>query len=111
MRAFVRVCMSSRPQVDLRSATELERDKLIHGGMYEGFVSVGGLGTGVWEGQEWDQSGREENEKALPKTGNGDDGVLRKRYFVSLIDESVYKKGVFQRMRRRHKVSTDYAGG
>lgn len=34
----------------------------------------------------------------------GSEGKRRRRYFVSLIDESIYKKGVFQRLRRRHKV-------
>ncbi|CAN0464510.1 unnamed protein product, partial [Ectocarpus sp. 12 AP-2014] len=70
-----------RTLVDLRSATELGHDELIHGDVYEGFVNVGGgdhSGTGV--------------------------SVGLARYFVSLIDESIYKKGVFQRLRRRHKV-------
>lgn len=31
-------------------------------------------------------------------------GEARRRYFVSLIDESIYKKGVFQRLSRWHKV-------
>lgn len=34
-------------------------------------------------------------------------GERRRRYFVSLIDESIYKKGVFQRLRRRHKVRAE----
>ncbi|CAM9557151.1 unnamed protein product [Sphacelaria rigidula] len=41
------------------------------------------------------------------KTVDGEereDGSKR-RYFVSLIDESIYKKGVFQRLRRRHKAA------
>ena len=98
-------------QVDLRSATELGHDELIHGDIYEGFVNVGGGehgGTGVWEGPAWDEAIVEEsNETVAAGTIDGDAGSerrRRRRYFVSLIDESIYKKGVFQRLRRRHKV-------
>lgn len=98
-------------QVDLRSATELGHDELIHGDIYEGFVNVGRGehgGTGVWEGPAWDEAIVEEsNETVAAGTIDGDAGSerrRRRRYFVSLIDESIYKKGVFQRLRRRHKV-------
>lgn len=109
-------------QVDLRSATELGHDELIHGDVYEGFVNVGGGehgATGVWEGPEWDEAIVEESVSshgaaatlggAAAVLGGAVDGEdagsdRRRRYFVSLIDESIYKKGVFQRLRRRHKV-------
>ncbi|CAM9730061.1 unnamed protein product [Ectocarpus fasciculatus] len=118
-----------RTLVDLRSATELGHDELIHGDVYEGFVNVGGgdhSGTGVSEGPGWDEAIQEENNKALPvqsKIGgasigaegaeegvvveelNGGGSEKKRRYFVSLIDESIYKKGVFQRLRRRHKAA------
>ncbi len=113
-------------QVDLRSATELGGDELIHGDVYEGFVNIGGGehgGTGVWEGPAWDEAVNEggaaaavtaaaaaaaaaaeaEAEAGL-EAREEDMGSGRRRYFVSLIDESIYKKGVFQRLRRRHKV-------
>lgn len=95
-------------QVDLRSATELGRDELIHGDIYEGFVNVGGGehgGTGVWEGPAWDEAILEESNETA-SSGGAAAGLDRRkrRYFVSLIDESIYKKGVFQRLRRRHKV-------
>lgn len=94
-------------QVDLRSATELEKDELIHADVYQGFVNVGPpeQGTGVWEGPLWDEAMMEESlSEDFMGTGTGKGGDSRRRYFVSLIDESIYKKGVFQRLRRRHKV-------
>lgn len=99
-------------QVDLRSGKELGKDELIHGDVYEGFVNVGGGeygGTGVWEGPEWDEAVSEESVGAFLEGTSGemagkDQEGSRRRYFVSLIDESIYKKGVFQRLRRRHKV-------
>lgn len=114
-------------QVDLRSATELGHDELIHGDIYDGFVNVGGGehgGTGVWEGPAWDEAIVEESNETAALGGasavaagtvNGDTGSerrrRRRRYFVSLIDESIYKKGVFQRLRRRHKVGSCGGGG
>lgn len=103
-------------QVDLRSATEIERDELIHADVYEGFVTIGGDKPVSWEGPAWDKvmaqrinelfwGGKVEVEgsEAEGEDIDGDPGA-RRRYFVSLIDESIYKKGVFQRLRRRHKV-------
>lgn len=92
-------------QVDLRSARELEQDELIHGDMYEGFVNVWGAdgGAGAWgAGGVWDED-VVEDEISSGATGGGL-GSRKRRYFVSLIDESIYRKGVFQRLRRRHKV-------
>ncbi|CAN0229905.1 unnamed protein product [Ectocarpus sp. 12 AP-2014] len=118
-----------RTLVDLRSATELGHDELIHGDVYEGFINVGGgdhSGTGVSEGPAWDEAIQGESNEALPVQGNAggasagaggaEEGVVveeddggglekKRRYFVSLIDESIYKKGVFQRLRRRHKAA------
>ncbi|CAN0164739.1 unnamed protein product, partial [Laminaria digitata] len=102
-----------RTLVDLRSATELERDELIHGDMYEGFVNVRDVdrGTGAWEGGcVWDEGAVEDGSSsgavaAAAGAVEGGEGLRRRRYFVSLIDESVYKKGVFQRLRRRHKAA------
>lgn len=97
-------------QVDLRSATEVEQDELIHADIYRGFVNVGPpeQGTGVWEGPLWDVAMKEESNHRddFMGTDTGKGGDSRRRYFVSLIDESIYKKGVFQRLRRRHKVRT-----
>eukprot|EP00903_Cladosiphon_okamuranus_P008461 g8129.t1 len=97
--------------VDLRSATELGHDELIHGDVYEGFINVGGGehgGTGVWEGPTWDEAIVEDSNPAAG-TVDGDTGSerrrRRRRYFISLIDESIYKKGVFQRLRRRHQAA------
>lgn len=100
--------------MDLRSNTELGKDEHIHGDIYEGFVNVGGGkygATGVWEGPAWDEAILEESIGGLLE-GTSPAKVVekeigegpRRRYFISLIDESIYKKGVFQRLRRRHKV-------
>ncbi|CAM9714067.1 unnamed protein product, partial [Hapterophycus canaliculatus] len=100
-----------RTLVDLRSGTELGKDELIHGDVYEGFVNVGGGehgGTGVWEGPAWDEAILEESAGALSggtSVEGKDGGGSRRRYFISLIDESIYKKGVFQRLSRRHKAA------
>lgn len=57
-------------------------------------------------GDESEDTVREEGNGACGDGGGGDgSGDSRRRYFVSLIDEGIYKKGVFQRLRRRHKVS------
>ena len=103
-------------QVDLRSAKELERDEFLHGDMYKGFVNVAGVDgrAGAWGGGGvWDEGAvQDENSSgaavAVGGAAGGGKGLRRRRYFVSLIDESIYRKGVFQRLRRRHKVS---AGG
>jgi len=86
--------------------------------VYEGFVNIGGDehgGTGVWEGPAWDEAVKEEGAATTTGAAEAEAGMAaqeedmgsgRRRYFVSLIDESIYKKGVFQRLRRRHKVRT-----
>lgn len=48
---------------------------------------------------------------AEPSDGEDLDRGSRRRFFVSLIDESIYRKGVFQRLRRRHKVGPAGGGG
>lgn len=125
-------------QVDLRSATELEKDQFIHAEVYRGFENVGNKDSdsntskrraasrytkdtlqGMWETQPaWSKAMFDEVAEAFSNGDAGDaepldgedgnaeeeGGTSRRRYFVSLIDEGIYKKGVFQRLRGRHKV-------
>lgn len=109
--------------MDLRSATERGRDKLIDADVYKDFAIVHGEEAGSGGGAVWDSVlTRRINDLlwgiGLELQAGGSDGHgepaaehgPRRRYFVSLIDESVYKKGVFQRLRRRHKVRGRGAG-
>lgn len=109
-------------QVDLRSATEIERDELIHAGVYDGFMTIEDDDLRIWDGHTWDKTmarrinelfcggsvemeGGEEGDEPRGVGGESKSkSKSKRRYFVSLIDESVYKKAVFFRLRRRHKV-------
>lgn len=91
-------------KIDLRSATELGNDVSIQSDIYNGFVSIGDgsrLSNGYVADVEAGESNGDEGGGCFEEARQGS----RRRYFVSLIDEGVYKKGVFQRLRRRYKVS------
>ena len=108
--AVPRIDPGEPSQVDLRSATELGKDCSIDGYVYNGFVNIGDGGA-VWDGStpsdEAAVGGRRDcGDGRREETKGSNTHCGRRRYFVSLIDEDVYKKGVFQRLRRRHKVSS-----
>ncbi|CAM9735002.1 unnamed protein product [Ascophyllum nodosum] len=105
--AALRDVTGLRTMVDLRSATELGKDCSIDGYVYNGFVNIGDGGA-VWDGStpsdEAAVGGRRDcGDGRREETKGSNTHCGRRRYFVSLIDEDVYKKGVFQRLRRRHK--------
>ncbi|CAM9759972.1 unnamed protein product, partial [Choristocarpus tenellus] len=98
--------MYIRTLIDLRSRTETMMDKQLHSHVYRDYVDV-----------ELNLRGRTSGEKAAwvwpggrgVGGGGGNRSVIqedsRRRYFVSLIDESIYKKGIFQKLRKRHKAA------
>lgn len=74
--------------VDLRSQKEIAEDEHINSAVYSGFQDVNMDKTSP-VGEGWE---------VLRDVEGG-----RRRYFVSLMDESIYRKGVFKRLRKRHK--------
>lgn len=97
------------PQVDLRSLKEICRDELLHADVYRGFVNIGR--HTLTDALEHPTSDDSVVHAGVDRPGGSEQVYVgdeeeggRRRYFVSLIDEGVYKKGVFQRMRKRQKV-------
>ena len=90
--------------IDLRSPAELEEDEHLHASsVYDGVVNY----KFDKKKLEWKaegvtaNGGLQEVQQVAPHTENGG----RKRFFVSLMSESLIKKGVFFRFRKRIRVS------
>lgn len=74
--------------IDLRSPAEIEEDDKINSSVYDGFCS--------YQYSKTHKGFEVKDEKDLINT----DGT-RRRYFISLMSESLIKKGVFFRLRKR----------
>lgn len=87
--------------IDLRSPTEIEEDENIRASIYDGFKNyyydkkTGRFDTDVETAT---------SESSANMSTGSDGAVVKQRFFVSLIDESVIKKGIFKRLRKRTKV-------
>lgn len=93
---FIRDEVQFRALIDLRSHTELEEDENLKASVYEGYSNY--------------HYNKKTSSFELDKTNISDDVIIedtttsiRKRFFISLIDESVIKKGIFARLRKRTK--------
>ena len=110
-----RMNLKLKTLIDLRSNKELSEDaNIANAPIYEGFVDVK-LGT-LSAGKEKKRSRRKEKEdgpsdpEAMAAVAGSSREVSPteptdeyRRYFVSLMDESIYKRGVFKRLKKRHK--------
>eukprot|EP01039_Chlorochromonas_danica_P002444 gene2444-2678_t len=74
--------------IDLRSDDELEKDSELFGGIYEGFANYF----------------YNRKLQCLVHTGPPLDVSPKKRIYISLMDESLIKREVFKRLRKRHKL-------
>ena len=94
--------LSVKSLIDLRSPAELEEDSLLHGSpVYEGMLNY----DYDKKKQEWKEAGITSNGEIKAVDGMQGNGIGRKRFFVSLMSESLIKKGVFFRFRKRIRVS------
>merc|ERR1719428_960272 len=74
-----------RTFIDLRSLPELDEDEFLHSEVYKGY-----------ECMEWQAHTRTYEPVSFNEDDKGSCG--RKRYFISLIHESLGKQGIFHRM-------------
>jgi len=90
--------------VDLRSPKELEDDEMLHTStVYDGCMNY----RYDKKMQEWKEDGVTLN-GALAKDPSAQNNG-RKRFFVSLMSESLIKRGVFFRFRKRIRVSCNHS--
>jgi hypothetical protein len=83
--------MNIKTWVDLRSPAEIHEDEELHAKVYEGF-----------ENFTYDKK-----QKAfLADSDSNVSASAKKRFFISLMSESLIKKGVFFRLRKRTRVSS-----
>jgi protein tyrosine/serine phosphatase len=73
--------------IDLRSPAEVEEDVNIHGDVYQGFQTL--------------NFDKKSSLFVADKNSQSVDG--KRRYFISLMSESLIKKGVFLRLRKRRR--------
>ena len=100
--------------IDLRSPTEIEEDENIKASIYEGYTNyyydkkTGRFNTNIVKTSELSSQGATAEAATAATeatvTATVDKENNKKRFFVSLIDESVIKKGIFKRLRKRTKV-------
>lgn len=81
--------------IDLRSAAEIEEDKNINGPIYKDCVNYKFNSKKLRF---------EAMEAVSPVTSNATTAIIKKRYFISIMSESLIKRSVFMRLRKRHKI-------
>ena len=98
--------VSVKSLIDLRSPAELKDDDKLHASsVYEGCINY------FFDKKklEWREEGVTKNGAVAKETASVQNG--RKRFFVSLMSESLIKRGVFFRFRKRIRVSVSRCVG